>query len=280
MKQVIIGIIVGLPMFQANSQPLTAINTNTRIGITTTKTTSLVFPQTILYVDRGSNDILVQQVKVAQNILMVKAGRTGFTETNLSVVTTSGRIYSLNMRYDSIPIALVYYLGASDTIDRVDEQNITFQDKGLRQSKIAYYANSLLDSKRTINSIHDKTGGLKAAIIGIYIKDNVLFFQIALRNYSSIDYDIDFTKFYLRDKKKVKRAALQERELQPLNIAGNIHSVAAHHKSITVLALEKFTIPASKYLSIEIMEKKGVEHLALKIRNHKLLHVRRLPNLK
>ncbi len=64
----------------------------TSLTITTDKTTSLIFPFPIRHIDRGTKDILVQQVKEADNILLVKAAAKDFPETNLSVVT-GGREY-------------------------------------------------------------------------------------------------------------------------------------------------------------------------------------------
>ena len=39
------------------------------LAVTTNKTTSLIFPFSIKHVDRGSQDIIVQQVPEADNIL-------------------------------------------------------------------------------------------------------------------------------------------------------------------------------------------------------------------
>jgi Domain of unknown function (DUF4138) len=69
----------------------------TSLYIATDKTTSLVFPFSILHVDRGSKDILVQPVQEAENILLVKAGLKDFPETNLSVFTSDGSVYTFQV---------------------------------------------------------------------------------------------------------------------------------------------------------------------------------------
>ena len=51
----------------------------TSLCIATDKTTSLVFPFSILHVDRGSKDILVQPVQEAENILLVKGWAERFS---------------------------------------------------------------------------------------------------------------------------------------------------------------------------------------------------------
>jgi conjugative transposon TraN protein len=278
MKQVIMGIVVCLGMFQVKSQPLTVIRTNISIGITTAKTTSLVFPQTIRYVDRGSNDVLVQQVKDAQNILMIKAGRRRFIETNLSVITNGGKVYSLTVNYDSTPSAFIFYL-RPDTLSIFDEK-VAFKDEGLKQETIASYGSSILDNRRSTYGIKNKAGGVNATLEGIFIRDNVLFFSLLIKNKSSINYDIDVIRITIDDKKQARRTARQEEDLQPILTIGDNRLVRAHDKRALVLALQKFTIPNSKLLSIHLMEKNGGRDLWLRVNNWKLLQARSLTEAK
>src|SRR4051794_40844033 len=67
------------------------------------KTTNLVFPYNVKSVDRGSADMLVQKAKYADTILQLKAASEGFKETNLSVVTSDGKLYSFLVQYAPSP---------------------------------------------------------------------------------------------------------------------------------------------------------------------------------
>lgn len=232
------------------------------LQITTDKTTSLIFPFPIRHVDRGTKDVLVQPVKEADNILLVKAASVKFPETNLSVVTGDGSVYSFKVNYTEQPENWIFYLPE------------------LRKSTIATYANGILDNHRTVRGIRDRKWDIAASINGIYIKDDIMYFQILLCNQSAIDYDIELLKFYIRDRKKSKRTAVQENELMPLHISGNIRKVKACDFSMIVVALDKFTIPDAKYFAIQLMEKNGGRHLAMKVNNHKLIKAIRLPDLR
>jgi conjugative transposon TraN protein len=108
---------------------------------------------------------------------------------------------------------------------------------------------------------------MKSAVKGIYIKDNIIYYQLYIENNGPVDYDIDLLRFYIKDKKKSKRTAVQENEQKPLYIAGNTSKVKAKASSVMVFALEKFTIPDKKYLAIRIMEKNGGRHFLLKLSN-------------
>jgi len=232
------------------------------LAITTNKTTSLIFPFSIKHVDRGTRDVLVQKVKEADNILLVKAAGKDFPETNLTVLTSDGSIYNFTMNFKNRPLLFVYNLPAQSS------------------ASLATYANSILDNSRTMHGISAKKWDVMVSVSGIYIKENTIFYQLELDNRSSIDYDIDFLRFYIRDKKKSKRTAIQENELKPLFIAGNTLQVKANSTSDVVVALEKFTIPDTKYLAIEINEKNGGRNLLMKVNNRKIIRAIPLPELK
>ena len=233
----------------------------TSLQITTGKTTSLVFPYPILHVDRGTKDILVQQVPEAENILLIKAAIKAFTATNLSVVLTDGSIYSYALQYDSDPSTWIYQVPAH------------------KDASIETYAKGIALHPRKIWGIRDASWMVAEAITGIYIKDKVIYYQLRLTNHSTIDYDIDFMRFYIRDKRKGKRTATQEIELKPLYVTGNTTIVKAGNQNIVVFALEKFTLPDAKYLAIEINEKNGGRNLKMKVKNKKIMRAIQLPEV-
>lgn len=241
---------------------VSAIAQTPSLSITTDKTTSLIFPFPILHVDRGTKDVLVQPVKEADNILLVKAAAKDFSETNLSVVTADGSLYSFVVFYDSKPPLWVYHLPIN------------------QKATTATYANGIVDNRKTMRGLHNDSWGMQAEVIGIYIKQNMIYYQLRLDNSSSIDYDIDLLRFFIRDKRKGKRTATQENELLPLYVAGNTSLVKANSQNTIVLALEKFTIPDAKYLAIQVMEKNGGRHLFLKVSNKKIIKAIPLPDLK
>ncbi len=250
MKQIII-FLFAFSNFANAQQPL---------AITTDKTTSLIFPFPIKYVDRGTKDILVQPIKENDNILLVKAASRQFAETNLSVVTADGNVYTFTVNYSPAPAELSFHLPPN------------------KKTSIATYANSIIDNKpRRLLKVEKYN--VIAKLTGIYIKDGVIFYQLEICNHSPLDYDIELLQFVIRDKKQTKRTAIQENELTPLYIAGNKKQVKAYNYSVIVVALDKFTIPDAKLLGIRIMEKKGGRHFNLKIYNGHILKASLLPDL-
>ena len=234
----------------------------TSISLSTDKTTSLVFPFAITHVDRGTPSILAQSVKEIPTILLLKASDKDFSETNLSVVTNDGSLYSFLVYYKNKPDQLVYYLPVYP------------------KNSPANYSSSILDNPPTIKNIQDKKWDIISKVKGIYIRQDIIYYQLELENKSSINYSIDLIRFYIRDGKKGKRTAVQENDLNPINVAGNISSVNANSSSVMVFAFAKFTIPDGKYLAVQIMEKDGGRHLSMKINNKKIMKAIILPDLK
>lgn len=230
------------------------------LSISTDKTTSLIFPFPIKYVDRGTRDILVQPVKEDERILLVKAASKQFAETNLSVVTGDGNVYEFTVNYTPQPTVLVLHLPPN------------------KKATISAYANAILNNPpRRISKVEH--GAVITKLSGIYIKDDVIYYQLEIHNHSPLDFDIELLKFFITDKKRSKRSSVQENELVPLYVAGNRSKVKAYNFSVIVVALDKFTIPDAKFLRIQLMEKNGGRHFNLKVYNGQILKARMLPEL-
>lgn len=253
MKQLVSLICTLGILFSANCQ-------TTHLAITTAKTTSLVFPFPILHVDRGTKDILVQQVPEAENILLVKAAVPEFSESNLSVITGDGSIYSFVVNYVENPGDLIYNLPIN------------------KRASIAGYAKAILDNPSIQRGMSAKKWGMISKVAGIYIKDNAVYYQLKLDNLSPIDYTFDVLRFYIKDKKKQKRTAVQEIELKPLYIIGSTTEVKAYFSAAIVVAFDKFTIPDAKYMGVQMLEKNGGRHLLIKVKNRKIIKAKTLPD--
>lgn len=255
-----------------------SVITSYRLLITTGKTTNLVFPYAIRSADRGSGDVVAQQVKGIENILQVKAGVKNFAETNLTVITSDGSLYSFLVNYSADPKELNIRF-SRDTIG-VDSYNtkaskvpVSFSDAGSNRVEVERIANMLLKNKRrSIHGVRDGRYETSVRLLSIHVKQNTLYCQLELKNSSNLNYDLEMIRFFIRDKKRAKRSATQATELTPSYIAGDPSLVKAHSKGLCVFAFEKFTIPDAKYLVCEIREKNGGRNLSIKIHNSHLIH--------
>ncbi len=241
------------------------------LAISFYKTTSLIFPYAIKSVDRGSRDVLVQKAKGVENILQVKAAKSNFKETNLTVITADGKFYSWILNYMENTSFINILIGANADNNK---SNAFFSPGGTNEANIEDNAKIVANEKRSIHSISDKKYKMRLQLNGLYIKDEVMYCKILLENNSNINYDIEMLRFYINDERKTKRTASQQIELHPLHVYGDTSVIYGQSKQVFVFALPKFTIPDKKYLFIQIMEKNGGRHLQLRVHNRTIVKAR------
>lgn len=237
---------------------------NLHVGFS--KTTSIVFPYAIKSIDKGSADVMVQKAKGVENILLLKAAKQYFFQTNLTVITSDSRLYVFVLNYDEDCPDL--NIKADNAV--AASREVLFSLENENQKRIEQSALLVLSKMK-------KTGGLKKSkyqislnINGIFIQQDILYLRVVFQNKSKINYDIDQIRFFIRDRKKSKRTASQEIELQPLYTTSSSSVIPYQSAIMKVYALEKFTIPESKYLTIEMIEKNGGRQLEVDVDNNNL----------
>jgi conjugative transposon TraN protein len=271
---VITGIFLVLSIFKGVAQDLPGAKASFiqpyPLAITYIKTTNLVFPYAIKSVDKGSRDVLVQKAIGVENVLQVKAAKQGFTETDLTIVTADGSLYSFLLSYTDSPAALSLVMKNLIT----SPKSVAVFAKDATNDVVQDNAKLISGKNRIIKKIDDESFGVTMDVKGLYIHNEVLYFQIELQNSSTINYDVELLRFFIVDKKKIKRTASQEVDMQPVYLLGNAATIPGNSTQTIVVALPKFTIPDKKYLSVQLMEHNGGRNLSLRIKNKVLMHSR------
>ncbi|MBB4804553.1 conjugative transposon TraN protein [Flavobacterium nitrogenifigens] len=242
-----------------NEDPSTDIKS---LEISFYKTTSIVFPYAIKSMDKGSGDILVQKAKGVENILLVKAGKKGFVQTNLTVVTADSRFYVFVLNYnDDCPDLNI-------AIDNRTAANhgAAFPAEIENQQKIEQFAGLALSKKKKLDGLKRSKFEMKLTVSGIFIHDDIMYFRLAVENASKINYEIDQLRFFIRDQKKSRRTASQEIEIMPVFALNELKTVADKSEAAAVYALPKFTIPEQRCLTIQLIENNGGRHLEVDIK--------------
>ncbi len=107
---------------------------------------------------------------------------------------------------------------------------------------------------------------------------NRIFFRLDLRNRSNLPYELDFVRFYVRNRKSVTRMATHEKEIIP-----QYHTLPKHttvtkgQDAVRVFAFRRFTLSDDEVLHVEVYERKGKRHLNLKIKSGELDHLQLIP---
>lgn len=238
------------------------------------KTTHLVFPFPVTYVDLGSSGLLAAKATGAENIVRVKAASVGFPESNMTVLTSDGKLYSFVVNYQHDPKVLSLDLGAATLspayVDIAGAGEAILSNSPIPQSNLDAYAKQALTTRGTAVAETKNQLNLRAGLVGY--RQETLFFPLHITNRSNVTYDIDFVKFYIQDRKVAKRTAEQALEVTPVYVYnGAQRKIEVMGNLKQVYIFKKFTIPDQKQLVIELYEKGGGRNVKLKLANSDLL---------
>ncbi len=246
--------------------------------VTYDKTSHLIFPSAIRYVDLGSEYLIAGKAEDAENVLRVKASVRAFEpETNFSVITNDGRFYNFNVYYSSYPEALSYdLLTMQKEVDKANGNDVLFEELGNDSPSLAGLLLETIykKNKRIIKHIGAKSFGIGFILKGIYIHHGKYYFHTELRNFTHVPFQIDFINFKVVDKKIAKRTVVQERPIIPLRMYKPLDEVGGKITEQNVFLLDQFTIADDKVLLIEIYEKDGGRHQTLQVENSDLIKAR------
>ena len=249
-----------------------------QMEVTYDKTSHLIFPTGIRYVDLGSEYLIAGKAEDAENVLRVKASVRDFeSETNFSVITNDGRFYSFNVYYSSYPDVLSYdLLTMQKAVDKTNGNDVLFEELGNNSPSLAGLLLETIykNDKRIVKHIGAKSFGIQFILKGIYIHNGKYYFHTEVRNRTNVPFEIDFINFKVVDKKIAKRTVVQERPMIPLRTYKPLDGINGKSTEQNVFLLDQFTIADDKILLIEIFEKNGGRHQTLQVENSDLIKAR------
>ncbi|MBD2703382.1 conjugative transposon protein TraN [Spirosoma sp. BT702] len=263
-----------LPMTNSSIRPSYAIQ------VSTNKTTHIIFPYEIRYADLGSKEIAGEAVEKAGNVFRLKAvSQNPFLETNLTVVTADGRLFSFLLTYKDHPNALTYDLtkilldGDVSKSARVSTgSQARLADNLNRQGELAMH------SRRKIRHVGYKAMGINLYLKNILYKDDLMFLVMGIDNASKLDYAIDYLRTYVMQLKRVgESSATQDVPIDPIKEFDASERVIARHDAITkVIAIDRLTLEKDRRLIVQIGEESGGRQLSISIGPEELATARPL----
>lgn len=242
--------------------------------VTYDKTSHIIFPTAIRYVDLGSGNLIAGKADDAENVLRVKAAVKDFqSETNLSVITDDGRFYNFDVTYMDHPAVLnIDLLKMRNSVGRNAENEALFEDLSDSPSLVNLLMETIYkQNKRNIKHIGSKSFGIQFLLKGIYTHNGKYYFHTELKNKTNVPFVLDFMSFKIVDKKIAKRTVIQENLLSPLRTYIPLGHVSGKAVGQNVFLLDQFTIADDKVLLIEIFEKNGGRHQVLRVENSELV---------
>jgi conjugative transposon TraN protein len=266
--------VTGIDLGTANGNPEAGKLPTTPLFVSDQKTTHLVFPYPVTYVDLGNSGVIAAKAASAENIVRLKAAGPRFPETNITVLTSNGKLYMFTANYQHDPKVLSLDLGAPGSAAATSESGeAILSNSPIGQGNLDAYSKQALTRGGSAASESANQLTVKCGSVGY--KQETLFFPLHVGNKSNVTYDVDFVKFYIQDKKVAKRTAEQAIEIAPIYVYnGSQKKIDVKGKLEQVYVFKKFTIPDQKQLIIEVYEKGGGRNVKLSLSNSDLLKAR------
>ena len=261
MKQLFSFILLSLCSSGKSQVPIPSYTLS--IGYQTT--TNLIFPYRIEKADIGSGEVIGQKAGTLENVLFIKGRRKDFLPTNLSVYTSDGKFYSFFLRYKVYPDTL--------NISFVSGQSKSMYPPSLLTDETLDSDAILIAGEKSFLNQHTRAQQIKASLQGIYLKDHLIWFRLEINNASEIDFEPEYSKFFIQYKHSSRRAARQNIEMNP-SWQKNKNIISGHNTDTLVFAFPSFSIDRHKNLIILIGEKNGERDIRLAVSAKTILHAR------
>ncbi|MGX5857964.1 DUF4138 domain-containing protein [Dyadobacter jiangsuensis] len=240
------------------------------LQVSAESTVSLSFAAAIKTVDRGSAELLAQKANGVENVVLLRAARSGMLPTSLIVITADGELHTFQVEYQQQPACI----GLQVMPKKHQPAAARFPDT-ISQAQISEQVSAAMDQP---SNLHRKAaaGGLSVKIDGLYISGGVICIRLKLYNRSVIDYQTESLRVFSCDKRQIKRSASQQQQLELIGSCGEYDLVGASEQKTVVVALAKTTLPKNRILVLELRERGGARHIRLPLRARHLSKIARI----
>lgn len=145
--------------------PVIAVNDNQQ--------SHLIFPDKIIYVDYGTTDVEVVKASGVDNIVAVRASAAFDQQTNVTVITHSGKFYTFNLEFAEKPSRLSFVV---DPAANVANKRVALLDnKELNSVQRENLRKEINSRFQSLNKFYKDYAGIRFAITNIFIDKDILF---------------------------------------------------------------------------------------------------------
>ncbi|MDM1402184.1 conjugative transposon protein TraN [Myroides odoratimimus] len=247
------------------------------VELTQNKTTHILFPSSIEYVDLGSSEIIANKVESTSNVLRLKATKEDIMPTNFTVITNDGKYYSFNASYKEEPTQLSYDLTKFENQNNKQQSEVLFKDLGNTSPSLAdLLMKAIIKKNKKELNIKSKSYGVEARLKSIYTQDGKLYFHLSINNKSNLPYEVDYVSFKIKDRRTSKRTTVQEVSLKLIRSYSDAQIINSQSKQDNVFMLDQFTLSGKQVLLIGINEKNGVRNQVLKVKSSDILKIKKV----
>lgn len=251
-----------------------------QIQITGNKFTYFLFSDTIKRVDVGTDQIHADYDVSSVKITPLMAD---FPETSLFIMMTNGHYKYYVVNYADRPEQLVYDYRVKSTKPKTSPEKGPLKDHRFQfspffpierstQKRIVKQAKKVLNTPPNIYDVAVNKSKVLTKLDNVAYDGAFIYLKFNIENAANIDYHHDFCKFFIINKRGLRRKGMQETELTPIMKFHPSDTVKKDAILPLVFAFEKFTITDGKKLRTEFWESQGDRKTAIFIGSHEILN--------
>lgn len=220
--------------------------------ISTTQVVHLRFSSELKYVNLGSRDIIAKIVDGSKDFVAVKAREPFNTVTSMSCLESNGAMHTFFVAYREHPERLEW-----------DTRSSSFSSHPaleVKSSPIEF--EKILSMKQELYHIGAKEYGLEVRCENIFVKDDVLFLLVSLRNDSAVSYGVSAPRFAVESKRRTRRGLQYEKAVFPRQSYG-LGTVAPSSEGRFVFTFDKLALLRGQVFKVYFYEDGGARNLVL-----------------
>lgn len=240
------------------------------------RTTTIVSPEPILYVDISTNRVEGDLSAATGNkVFRLKPSKDFIEDESFTVSVVTEKmvaLYKLTCRHSDNHNDNVYTIAVNpQNAWRLNEYN---KPSPADFEKLSFYA---LTKKRGIYNIKTKENGMEGWINNIYTAGEYIIFDIGIKNKTNLPFEINEIRFKILDKYEVSAHVSQELEIKPGFQLYEKENSAIKKTWRNFYIFPKLTYPDNKVFQIEINERPITgRKLTISVDYNQILHANTL----
>ena len=229
--------------------------------ISTSQVVHLRFASELKYVNLGSRNIVAKIVDGSKDFVAVKAREPFDLTTSISCLESTGAMHTFLVAYREHPSRLEV-----DTRSKSVTPGVTGSLSHVPQdTTFSFSSQSLSDyaaMKQELYHIGTRGYGINILCENIFVKDDVLFLLISLKNGSALSYELSAPRFAVESKRRTKRGLQYEKAVFPKQSYG-LGVVQPEDVGKLVFTFDKIALTRGQVFRVYFYEKGGARNFVL-----------------
>ena len=237
--------------------------------ISTTQVVHIRFGSELKYVNLGNKAIVAKIVDGSKDYVAVKAREPFDICTSMSCLESTGAMHTFIVAYREHPSRLEIDTRSAQSLPSFSPSNA---DGGPSAS---FNFEEISNMKQELYHIGTRGYGIDILCENIFVKDDVLFLLISLKNGSAVSYELSAPRFAVESKRRTKRGPQYEKAVFPKQSYG-LGVVQPEDVGKMIFTIDKIAVIRGQVFRVYFCEKGGAREMVLTLSTGDVNGARRL----